>query len=628
MKLSLPLPASSEATQVGSRLQWLQQRAVWLPVMAGMLFYLVFIARTSFIINGEVYFSLFDDAMISMRYARNLAMGYGLVWNPGEPPVEGYTNLLWTFWMAVLHLLPVPESKISLLVMLSGVPILSLNILLVGRIAAHLAPRSRFCVALALWFTAFYYPLIYWTLRGMEVGLLTLLVSGMILLALRLRDAFHVRTLAGLAICVVLGILTRTDALVPCISVAAFAFLTARAPRRWQVALVLSGSIALTLALHTAIRIRYYGDPLPNTYYLKVEGISLMTRFSRGVSQFIRTGTNHLGPAVAVAALYPLLRRRSLHPGVYLLAAIFLGQCAYSVYVGADAWEWMQYANRYITVGMPALLVLAALGITALLDAQPRAQQPPARALADLFAVWSVVGLAGWVWSAGIGVQATAQPLLFKLVERILPGKITTLALAGLCLALFTLPRLQHWGERRFGAGLAARTWPFAGLLLAVLLFASVNGEAIALSMVRNACEVDDDAEMTRYGLALRDVTTEQASIAVARAGGISYFSRRLSVDLLGKSDRVVATSPPVFAFNPGHNKLNIVYSIGQLRPDIVAEIVGDPIVIEGFGYERVAPTVFVRTGSTQVDHQALVEAVNKGSIPRLARSVPFCLGE
>ena len=40
--------------------------------------------------------------MISMRYGRNLAEGYGLVWNPGER-VEGYTNFLWTVIMAGVH---------------------------------------------------------------------------------------------------------------------------------------------------------------------------------------------------------------------------------------------------------------------------------------------------------------------------------------------------------------------------------------------------------------------------------------------------------------------------------------------------------------------------------------------
>ena len=55
------------------------------------LYAALFILRTSFVIGGERYFSLFDDEMISMRYARNLAHGYGLIWNPGGERVEGCT---------------------------------------------------------------------------------------------------------------------------------------------------------------------------------------------------------------------------------------------------------------------------------------------------------------------------------------------------------------------------------------------------------------------------------------------------------------------------------------------------------------------------------------------------------
>ena len=43
-----------------------------------------------------------EDAFISFRFARNLVEGYGLVWNPGEPPVEGYTNFLWLMLAALL----------------------------------------------------------------------------------------------------------------------------------------------------------------------------------------------------------------------------------------------------------------------------------------------------------------------------------------------------------------------------------------------------------------------------------------------------------------------------------------------------------------------------------------------
>src|ERR1035437_3825319 len=89
---------------------------------------IIFIARTAFSVQGRVCFSLFDDAMISMRYARNLAAGAGLVWNAGQPPVEVYTNFLWTVFMAALHLLPIPIEWLSLLVSLFGAACLTANL--------------------------------------------------------------------------------------------------------------------------------------------------------------------------------------------------------------------------------------------------------------------------------------------------------------------------------------------------------------------------------------------------------------------------------------------------------------------------------------------------------------------
>ena len=44
-----------------------------------------------------------DDAWISARYARNVAEGAGFVYNAGDPPVEGFTNLLWVLILAFGH---------------------------------------------------------------------------------------------------------------------------------------------------------------------------------------------------------------------------------------------------------------------------------------------------------------------------------------------------------------------------------------------------------------------------------------------------------------------------------------------------------------------------------------------
>ena len=81
---------------------------------------LFFILSSSFIYKNTRGFVLFDDAMISMRYAENLADGNGLTWNKEDEKVEGYSNFLWTVYMAFWHLLPISKLKISLFIQLTG----------------------------------------------------------------------------------------------------------------------------------------------------------------------------------------------------------------------------------------------------------------------------------------------------------------------------------------------------------------------------------------------------------------------------------------------------------------------------------------------------------------------------
>src|SRR5688572_25266220 len=71
----------------------------------GLRLYLVLGSlATTFLLGAHAwaYRFLTDDAFISFRYARNLARGAGLVFNPGEAPVEGYTNFLWVLLLAGL----------------------------------------------------------------------------------------------------------------------------------------------------------------------------------------------------------------------------------------------------------------------------------------------------------------------------------------------------------------------------------------------------------------------------------------------------------------------------------------------------------------------------------------------
>ena len=80
--------------------QKLEKGSIFILSIGFVIWSAVFISQTSVIaFDGHRYFCLFDDAMISMRYAWNFSHGSGLVWNHGEY-IQGYSNLLLTLLMS------------------------------------------------------------------------------------------------------------------------------------------------------------------------------------------------------------------------------------------------------------------------------------------------------------------------------------------------------------------------------------------------------------------------------------------------------------------------------------------------------------------------------------------------
>ncbi|MCC7117822.1 MAG: DUF2029 domain-containing protein [Anaerolineales bacterium] len=327
------------------------------------IFYLVFILRSSFLINEERYFTLVDDAMISMRYAKHLAQGHGLVWNIGAPPIEGFTNLGWLLYLALLHLLPFAASKISLAVMLSSAGILLANTVVVYQITERLAPRSAIAPTLAATISAFYFPLVFWSLRGMEVGLLTLLIDLAMLLALKEKNQYLIGGVLALAV------LVRMDAALAGALIGLYLLL-----KRKSIAPILMVFFAVGALLF--FQKYYFGDFLPLTYYQKVTGYTVFERARKGLLVFVEfSARDTLALFLFAMAGLIFYKQRSLE--TFLLLAVFLAQCAYSIYVGGDYAEVeTNAANRFITQGMPSLFILFSWMIarihTDLITAQPQ----------------------------------------------------------------------------------------------------------------------------------------------------------------------------------------------------------------------------------------------------------------
>jgi hypothetical protein len=316
--------------------------------------------------------------------------------------------------------------------MVTSALILLGNILLVYKIGKALQPDSGAIPLLAAAITAFYFPLIFWSLRGMEVGLLTLLIDAAILVAVKTSRQAQPRDAITLGLLFALAILVRLDAVIQVSIILAYLLAVKRSARR-------TFGVSLLLALVTAIAILgfqrlYFGDFLPNTYYQKMAGTLAWERARNGLLVFYQHATwDTLLPtlfSLACLVLYKDFRR----PETFLLAGLFAAQCAYSIWVGGDYAEVeLDSANRFITQGMPALIILFSLGVDrALRDPRLRLDDIPATrtATAITLALITLAVMSGRPWIAWAKDNA---PLLQADIRR------TRL---GLFIAKYTAPQV------------------------------------------------------------------------------------------------------------------------------------------------------------------------------------------
>jgi hypothetical protein len=583
-----------------------------------LVFYSVFILRTSFTVLGERWFVLFEDAMISMRYARNLANGAGLVWNAGEAPVEGYTNFLWTLWMAAIHSLALPPSKVSLAMMLTGVTILIGNGLLVERIcrvvtgatAAGWAPLAATAAVL------FHYPLVFWTLRGMEVGVVALLLDALILFAITMEDDFSFGHALAMGLLGAAAFLVRSDAAVSVGIVSLYAALTARSHAK---RLTVAGAVGICLGAailgQWSFRRAVYHETLPNTYYLKLLHVSLAARLKRGAFVALRVLSFHLAVPLSVLAAglaaWPRAAgwwRLAENRRLLLLATVSCVQVAYAVYVGGDAWEWMLYTNRYVTVAIPAFVILltaVAARMAGTMRSDATARRRAGTAFLGTLAACGVFLVLLNAYAHVFAEQGIARTIFVS--KSTLVGAGAFLGAAGLA-AVFR----QRCG-RMLDAQLEALEGPRAfvvGLGLSAMVWGLVNFHPLLTWAAHNAAQFTDEARYARLGLLIAATTAPETRLAVVAAGATPYFSGRPSEDMLGKNDAFIAKLAPVGVFSPGHDKWDYHYTLGTRHPDIMVERLDttpeEDAYIAALGYVPLPNGLYVKSSSTGIDRATL----------------------
>ena len=552
-----------DASQAGAQHAKSQRGALALALVPGTAFMALFILRSA--AQGSSWrFTLFDDALISFAYGRTLAQTGEWVWFPGADRVQGITNPLWSAIMAAIH---VPS--LSPQVAMAAMSVLGLIVVLGCAVVVHriitCSGDANSLALIAAAFVPFIYPLVFWTVRGMEVGFIALLLLVMTWSLLRLSHDLRAskrRWWVVASVCSVLAVWTRLDALLLIGGLVLAAWVSGgRHVRRaaWIIATTTLVSALLLLVFQGL----YWGDYLPNTYRLKVEGIPLSDRLERGL-----LATARALPLLALSAIAWMRLRHARRGQMPLLVgsisvAVTGVAVAYSVWTGGDAWEWSLMLNRTVSAVLP--LALAAW-LVAFVSSSQQIRLP----LLALLAV------------SGVGLGFTVNPSTFDLRLAVIGSGLTTIA-AG----------LTWWSAKSMmRAKLRA-----AAVALAFLLATSAPGAILWVPY--GGLNVAEDARFASRAEELREVTSSSAVIAVMWAGAPGYLSDRSLIDMFGKSDRIIATGDPAidpqtgtaYPFIPGHNKWNYEYSIETLQPDVVFQLGDDRRSAESqileWGYER-----------------------------------------
>lgn len=307
-----------------------------------------------------------DDAAISLRTVLNVTHGFGLTFNIAER-VQTFTHPLWLFLLTAAYLV------------VGNVFVATMLLSLVVSVAAFWIAISRAATAwqaaLATIILVFSRAFVDFSVSGLENPLFNLLIACFVWLFVA-ADRADRRRLAGLWTLVSLLFLTRPDAVLLVLPLAAVATVQIRNLRRAIAAIAIGAIPALAWTIFATL---YYGFPFPNTAYAKLAtGVSSAELRSQGWLYLVDSldrdpiTLTTIGFAVVAGLIRRSVAGRALAAGL----AWYVG---YVVWIGGDFMSgrflaaplfaavllcaWLVVASREVWIG--AAGVLAIVGSTA-----------------------------------------------------------------------------------------------------------------------------------------------------------------------------------------------------------------------------------------------------------------------
>lgn len=307
-----------------------------------------------------------DDVYISLRYARNLAAGHGLVFNTdGSPPVEGYTNFLWVVMEAPFFSMGIPEDHILKIIRFAGIAF-GIGILIATFYLIRLMTFDHQISLTGVLFLSAVPELSFWATGGLETTMYIFwLLAGIYRYIVEKRkNKLHIWSIFFF----VLMALTRPEGLFFVGGVIIWdvlwtlAFQSNAAEARRNLKQILAGVItfAILYGVYFLWRYNFYGHLFPNTYYAKkLTNTSQMVHRFKQVSSFVVW----LFPFFSIACLgyfhfkKPVTREKQFLLSIMVLLILF---CF------AARNEWMP-GFRYELPFVPLLMLFFAAGLIRIL---------------------------------------------------------------------------------------------------------------------------------------------------------------------------------------------------------------------------------------------------------------------
>jgi hypothetical protein len=187
----------------------------------------------------------------------------------------------------------------------------------------------------------------FWYYSGLEVSLLTLMTVYVVYLVLNNEDPLKIYLICGIMT------LVRIDMAL------FFAGTIIIYRKSWIKGLII---LAAFMAFQTAARYIYYGDILPNTYYLKMAGYKLQHRLFRGTITFFNN--LYYMNWIPFIAVLPFIKTKEQKTMLMFIVIPVL----YSFYIGGDIGEMQGGTNRFETAVVPLYFILFANGFYKMME--------------------------------------------------------------------------------------------------------------------------------------------------------------------------------------------------------------------------------------------------------------------